>query len=59
MQMDGKKTFILVLSALGLTFLGVYLNMFDPSVFTSSLYAAFGAVGLREFADKIKIGGKK
>ena len=51
--MTGWKTFTLALVALILTFLGVFLNMFDPSVFESALYSALGAYGLRTAAKKI------
>ena len=51
--MTGWKTFTLAIIALVATWMGVYLNMFDPSVFTDALYAALGAYGLRTAAKKI------
>lgn len=48
----GWKTFILAIVALVATWIGVYLNMFDPGVFIDCLYATMGAYGLRTFSKK-------
>lgn len=56
--MTGWKTFTLAIVALLLTFAGVFLNMFDPSVFESALYSALGAYGLRTATKKISEGMK-
>lgn len=55
---DEWKTFVLAMFAMAITFFGVYLNMFDPSLFTDALYAGLGAYGLRTAAKKIGEGMK-
>ena len=55
----GWHTFILALFAIITTFIGTYLNMFDPSVFINVVWAALGAYGFKSAAGYIGDGLKR
>jgi len=50
--MKDSKTFTLAILSMVLTWLGVYLNMFDPSVFETTILGSLGAYTVRTVAAK-------
>ena len=51
--MQEWKTFSLAMVAMILTWLGVYLNMFDPSVFETTILGSLAAYTARTVAAKV------
>ncbi len=51
--MENNKTFILVILSMVLTWLGVWLGMFDPSVFETTILGGLGAYTARTVTAKV------
>lgn len=51
-MLDGWKTFILGILAMGLTFYGCRVGAFPATVFTETLWAVMGAFAFKEVGKK-------